>query len=121
MSNSDTVSLDGGLKVFVQGFTNAGFNQTVTITPPSSQGAAVVFTGHGEGNMPMQLTTQGFLTAGSGGKWPSFTTPGNPSQNVVYKITCSNSGPNTSDVEVNSSTYPTPRLLDGRRFRGRAR
>ena len=43
MSNSGTVSLDGGLKVFVQGFANAGFNQTVTITPPSSQGSAAVF------------------------------------------------------------------------------
>lgn len=66
---ANVVTFPAGAKVFVQSFANAGYQQQVTIKPPT--GAPAIFTGAGEGNIPLNLTTPGFLTSGKG--WPSFT------------------------------------------------
>jgi hypothetical protein len=106
MSSSGTVSFPGGLTVFVQSYSNAGYIQTVTIQPASG-GAAATFSGSGEGNVAMGLQTAGFLSAASSGGWPSFTTPGSASQLSSYTITCTNSQ-GSSSVEVNQTSFSTP-------------
>ncbi|MGH2414649.1 MAG: hypothetical protein ACRDEA_13385 [Microcystaceae cyanobacterium] len=107
-TNFQNVTFPGGLTVYVQACANAACKQTVTIAPPSgTSGTSAVFSGNGEGNVLMQLQTQGFLNKGSGGGWPYFTTP-NQNQNYQYKVTCTNSGGTTSDVQANQSTYSSP-------------
>jgi len=105
MASSGNVQFQGGLTVYVQAVSNATLTQQVTITPPS--GSAAIFSGSGEGNIPMALTTAGFLTPPSNGTWASFTTPGSSNQLNTYNVACqSNKGP--SDVESNQTTFQTP-------------
>ncbi len=51
MATSVKLSFPSTAKVFVQAFSNASFNQQVTITPPS--GAPAQFAGSGEVTRPM--------------------------------------------------------------------
>lgn len=74
MASEVKLTFPDGATVFVQAFSNAALIQTVTIQPPGG-GDAAVFQGSGESNVPQALTTQGFLTANSGGQ-PSFVSTG---------------------------------------------
>lgn len=75
MATEVKLTFPDGSTVFVQAFSNAALTQTVTIQPPAGGGDAAVFQGSGESNVPQALTTQGFLTANSGGQ-PSFVSTG---------------------------------------------
>jgi hypothetical protein len=94
-------SFPGNATVFVQAFSNAQYNQAVTIQPPS--GASAVFSGAGEHNVPQALTTQGFLTANPGGQ-PSFVVPSGGGEYTI-SVTA-NQKP--SQVMAESSTLLTP-------------
>ena len=63
MPNTATVYLPLGTFVSVASFTNASFNQQVTITPET--GSATVLTGRGEHNTPMPNGTFSLTTPGS--------------------------------------------------------
>lgn len=105
-TNTASVKFAGGNIVFVQGLANASYMQVITITPPS--GAAAVFTGNGEGNVAMALTTPGFLTANSNPKGQaSFTPPGGSSTLSTYTISVSSNG-KSNPVEANSFTSTSP-------------
>ena len=100
MANSAVVTFPAGLNVLVQAFANASFGQKVTITPPS--GSPAVFSGNGEGNVPLQLITAGFLKGGTNGSWPSFQAA---SGNYVVSVTANNQ---TTPVAATQSQSPTP-------------
>lgn len=95
------LSFPGNATVFVQAFSNAGYNQAVTIQPPS--GASAVFSGTGENNVPQALTTQGFVTANPGGQ-PSFVVPSGGGE---YTISVTGNG-KPSQVMADSNTLNTP-------------
>lgn len=100
LTNSAVVTFPQGVRVLVQSFANAGFMQTITIQPPSGQPA--VFTGNGEGNIPLKLTTPGFLSGGGAG-WPSFNAV---SGNYIVSVKANNQP--TPVVAVQSQmTTPT--------------
>jgi hypothetical protein len=107
MASSGNVQFRGGLRVLVQAFSNALLPQTVTIQPPA--GPAAVFTGSGEGNIPMKLVTPGFLTPGAlGGGWPSFAVPGAASQLSLYKVTTTHGASLPSKIEIDQAIYSNP-------------
>jgi hypothetical protein len=85
--------------IYVTALANAALTQTVTITPPSGQ--AAVFTGSGEGNVAMFLSTQGFLSTGSG--QPNFRTG---SSSGTYKVQLSSSqGPENVQFSACTSAW----------------
>lgn len=85
--------------IYVTALANASYTQTVTITPPSGQPA--VFTGSGEGNVPLAVTTQGFLNRGSGQY--NFKTGGSTS---TYKVQiASNNGPESVQFSACTSAW----------------
>jgi hypothetical protein len=61
MKNEAKAQFPDNAKVYVQALANAGFEQKVTITPPTS-GKPAIFTGSGENNASLKLTDAGFLT-----------------------------------------------------------
>ena len=104
MATSVKLSFPSTAKVFVQAFSNASFNQQVTVTPPS--GAAAQFTGSGENNATQKLTTQGFLTVNAGGQ-PSFVVPGSAGSTASYTISVTANGA-ASSVMGNLNSIVTP-------------
>jgi hypothetical protein len=101
MATSVKLSFPGNATVFVQGFANAAYNQAITIQPPS--GSSAVFSGNGENNASLALTSQGFLSVHSGGQ-PSFVVP---SGGGTYTISVKANG-ETSQVMGNMNTVITP-------------
>lgn len=65
MPNVATIYLPLNTFISVAAFTNAGFNQRVTLTPET--GSPTVLTGSGEHNTPMPNGTYSFTTPGSSG------------------------------------------------------
>jgi hypothetical protein len=101
MSNSVNMPFPSNATVFVQGFANAAFTQKITITPPS--GTPAVFSGSGENNTSLSLTTTGFLTTHSGAQ-PSFNVPsGGGTYNV--SVTANNTA---SQVLGQTNNFSTP-------------
>lgn len=87
--DSMTIYLPGSTDIVVQGFTNAAYQQRITITP--SAGSPVVFTGAGEGNHPIGTM--------------QFTTPPGPDVPLVVSIASSQDGGHTwqpSDIYSDS-------------------
>jgi hypothetical protein len=103
-ATTKTVTLTPGQTYLVQAFSNAALSQCVQIAPPS--GATAQFDGTKEGNVPMGLTTSGFLTPSTTGGWASFTTPSTGSMN--YTVTISNSGNFQGQAQVNSFQFSLP-------------
>ena len=101
MATSVKLNFQGGATVYVQGFANAAYSQSITITPPS--GSKAVFSGSGENNTTLPLSTQGFLTPHSGGQ-PSFVVPGSGG---TYLISVTANG-QPSQVMGNVNTISTP-------------
>ncbi len=105
--SSTAVSLNNGVTYLVQAFSNAALAQCVQITPPS--GTAAQFDGSGENNKPLTLTTPGFLKAGSGGAWCTFTVPGSVGSGMsYYRVSASNSNGSQGGIEANTSGYGLP-------------
>jgi hypothetical protein len=102
MATSVRLSFPSNATVFVQAFSNASYEQVVTIMPPS--GNPAVFSGNGEYNQTLSLTTQGFLTPHPGGQ-PSFVVPAGGTQ--VYTISVTANGV-PSSVMGNLNTILTP-------------
>jgi hypothetical protein len=104
MATSVKLSFPSTAKVFVQAFSNASFNQEVTIQPPS--GAAARFAGNSENNAAQKLITQGFLTVNAGGQ-PSFVVPGGAGGTAAYTISVTANG-KPSLVMGNLNSIVTP-------------
>jgi fucose-binding lectin II (PA-IIL) len=101
MANSVPLPFPANATVFVQGFANAAFTQAITIRPPS--GSSAVFSGSGENNAILPLTTQGFLTPHAGGQ-PSFKVP---SSGGTYTVSVTANG-QPSQVMGTVSNIITP-------------
>jgi hypothetical protein len=104
MATSVKLSFPSTATVYVQAFANAAYAQKVTIQPPS--GTAAVFSGSGENNTTIALTTPGFLTPHSGGQ-PSFVVPGSKGSTQSYTISVTANN-NPSQVMGNLNTILTP-------------
>ena len=101
MPTTAKLSFPANATVFVQAFSNAAYAQVVTIAPPS--GPSAVFSGNGEYNKAQSLSTQGFLTANSGGQ-PSFIVPSTGGEYAV-SIT-GNGAPSAVMSDVNTLNTP---------------
>jgi len=101
MATSIKLSFPANATIYVQGFANAAYKQAITIQPPS--GGNAVFTGSGENNTTLPLTTQGFLTPHSGGQ-PSFVVP---SSGGAYTISVT-ANSQASQVMGSLNTIITP-------------
>lgn len=88
--------------IYVNALANAAFTQTVTITPPS--GTAAVFSGAGENNTAMSLTTTGFLTPPSNGAQAYFRTASGGSGTYRVEMT-SNHGAEVVQFAQCSSSW----------------
>jgi hypothetical protein len=87
--------------VYVNALANAGFVQTVTITPPS--GSPAVFRGSGENNTAMQLATTGFLTPPSSGAQAYFRTAAGSSGTYRVEMTSNHGAENVQFAQCTSS------------------
>lgn len=87
--------------IYVNALSNAAYTQTVTITPPS--GSPAIFSGAGENNAAMRLTTAGFLTPPSGSSQAYFRTAAGSAGTYRVDIASNHGAENVQFAQCSSS------------------